>query len=61
MFCTPPSHGGASEDSLYVFQHMVSVVNVLWRVGAVVGDGMEYREKIMLHYFPEMKCQYGVS
>ena len=39
MSFTPPSHGGASGDSLDVFQDMVSVVYVLWGVGAVLLDG----------------------
>ena len=26
MFCTPPSHGGASGGSFDIFQHMVSMV-----------------------------------
>ena len=34
-----PPNGGASGGCLDVFQHMVSIMSVLWEVGAFLGDG----------------------
>ena len=42
------------------FQHMVSMVYVQWGVVVVLrGIDMEFKDKIILHCFPEMKCQQG--
>ena len=39
MFCTPHSYDGASGGFFDVFWHMASMVQVLWGVGANLGDG----------------------
>ena len=46
---------------LTCFSHMVSMVLVLWGVGAILGMGLEFKEKNMLHCYRGMKCQQGFN
>ena len=33
----------------------------LWGVNTILGNGMEFTDKIMLYYFREVKCQQGFT
>ena len=40
---------------------MVSMDLVPWGVGAILGNGMQLKDKIMLHCFWEVKYQRGFT
>ena len=43
------------------FFWMVSMVLLLWGADAILGMGMEFKYKGMLHVFREVKCQQGFT